>query len=64
MLNQFRSFETNKPCNVPMVDDKWARNIKEDMKTALDLVFKFCEDLDKLHPECKTIVDKMFQNFR
>lgn len=44
------------------VDDRWGRDMKEDMKTALDLVWKLKEGLDKLHPECIGIIEKMLSS--
>jgi hypothetical protein len=42
-------------------DDKWSRNMQDDMKEAIDLLFKFRRDLDKLHPECMQIIENMLQ---
>lgn len=62
MLSQIRSF--NSPsigiqCQAPAPDDRWSRNMQEDMKEAIDLVFKFKASLDKLHPECLAIIERM-----
>lgn len=41
------------------VDDRWSRNMQEDMKEAIDLLFKLKAGLDKLHPECTNIIERM-----
>jgi hypothetical protein len=44
-------------CNaVPSIDDKWNRNLKEDLQTAVGLVCELKEKLEKLHPRCADIV--------
>lgn len=40
-------------------DDRFARNMQEDMKEAIDLLFKLKAGLDKLHPECLCIIERM-----
>lgn len=40
----------------PAIDDRWARDVKDDLKIAVDLVCEFKEKLDKLHPLCLDIV--------
>ena len=40
-------------------DDRWMRSMQEDMKEAVDLLFKFKAGLDKLHPECLSIIERM-----
>jgi hypothetical protein len=45
----------------PKKPSTYDRNFKDDMKTALDLVFKFSEELEKLHPECKRTISKLLQ---
>ncbi len=40
-------------------DDRWSRSMQEDMKEAIDLVFKFKLALDKLHPECLVIIERI-----
>ena len=64
MLSQLRNF--NPPAQMTTQqavgicsDDRWSRNMQEDMKEAIDLVFKFKAALDKLHPECLTIIERM-----
>jgi hypothetical protein len=61
MLGQLRSNNVNEAlqCCAPKPDERWARDQKEDMKTALDLLWKFKEGLDKLHPECVTLIERM-----
>ena len=65
MLSQLRNFNSMSDMNAPMQcvapkpDDRWSRNMQEDMKEAIDLVFKFKASLDKLHPECLTIIERM-----
>lgn len=45
----------------PVGEDKWARDMAEDTKTAIDLLFKFKKELDKLHPEVLTVIENMMQ---
>jgi hypothetical protein len=62
MLSQLRTFNTslNSPvCAEVRPDDRWSRNMQEDMKEAIDLVFKLKASLDKLHPDCLTIIERM-----
>lgn len=62
MLSQLRNFNSpsmSAQCAMPSPDDRWNRNMQEDMKEAIDLVFKFKASLDKLHPECLTIIERM-----
>lgn len=60
MLSSMRS--GNVPCvNFPQVDERWNRNMKDDMKKALDLLWQFKESLDQLHPDCTSIIEKMLQ---
>lgn len=39
--------------------DAWSRDMQEDMKTAIDLLWKFKAGLDKLHPDCLGIIERM-----
>ena len=48
----------------PQVPECYKRNFKDDLKTALDLFYKFKEDLDKLHPECIRLIDQLVQRPR
>lgn len=64
MLSQLRNF--NPPAQMTTQqavgicsDDRWSRNMQEDMKEAIDLVFRFKSALDKLHPDCLMIIEKM-----
>ena len=43
----------------PLADDRYSRDQREDMKTAVELVWKLKEGLDKLHPECLPLVERM-----
>jgi len=43
-------------------DDRYSRNIKEDIKVAMDLLFQFKEGMEKLHPECSSLIEKLLQN--
>jgi hypothetical protein len=65
MLNLIRGQECNmnaaQVC-APKPDDRWQRDMKEDMKSAIDLLWKFKLDLDKLHPEVMMIIENMLQN--
>lgn len=40
-------------------DDRYARNMEDDMKEAIALLFKLKASLDKLHPECTRMIEKM-----
>lgn len=49
-------------CIAPKIDDRYSRNVKEDMKTAMDLLFQFKEGMDNLHPECSVLIEMLLQN--
>lgn len=64
MLSQIRP--ANPPMNQApemanklMCDDRYNRNVQDDMKEAIDLLYKFKAGLDKLHPDCTMFVEKM-----
>ena len=66
MLSQLRNFSSlNAHINPAHAieksacEDRWNRNMQEDMKEAIDLLFKFKASLDKLHPECLAIIERM-----
>ena len=62
MLSQLRvnhSPSNSAQVSMPVMDDRWGRNMQEDMKEAIDLTFKFKAALDKLHPECMAIIERM-----
>lgn len=40
-------------------DDRYARGMEEDMKEAIGLLFKLKAGLDKLHPECTRMIEKI-----
>lgn len=40
-------------------DDRYSRSMEEDMKEAIGLLFKLKAGLDKLHPECTRMIEKM-----
>jgi hypothetical protein len=44
--------------NLPS-DDRYSRNPKDDMKEAVDLLWKFKEGLDRLHPDCTTLMERL-----
>ena len=48
----------------PTVPESWKRNFKEDMKLAMDYLFELKEKLEKLHPECTRVVEKLMQQHR
>lgn len=62
MLSQLRTNQIKdsipRQC-APSVDNRWERNMQDDMKEAIDLTFKFKDALDKLHPECISIIERM-----
>lgn len=60
MLSDIHVAQRDSVC-APKPDDRWSRNIKDDMKEAIDYLFKFKESLDKLHPECTRVIEKMLQ---
>lgn len=61
-------------CNLPMPSNaikeessthsRFQRNEKEDLKTGIDLLYKFKEDLDKLHPQTIEVIEAMLQKQR
>lgn len=50
------------PVDMPRPDDRYSRNLKEDLKAAMDLLISFKESLEKLHPECIFLIEKLLQN--
>lgn len=42
-------------------DDYWARDMQADMKIAIDMLWKFKEELSKLHPNCSELIELMFR---
>ncbi len=63
MLSQLRNCTQQLNPSVEVrPDDRWSRNMQEDMKEAIDLVFKFKASLDKLHPECLAIIERMLSS--
>lgn len=62
MLTQLNTgLNHHSECIAPKPDDRWSRNQKEDMKEAVDLLWKFKEALDRLHPECTNLMERMLQ---
>ena len=43
----------------PVCDDRYSHDMQEDMKVAIELLFKLKAGLDKLHPECTRLIEKM-----
>lgn len=43
------------------IDDRWSRNLEEDLKKSVGLISEFKKELSKLHPECVTFVENMLQ---
>ncbi len=43
-------------------EPRYQRNVKEDMKSAMDLLFQFKEGLEKLHPDCTRMIEKLLHN--
>ena len=40
----------------PSTEDRWERNIREDIKQGMDLIFEFKEKLNKLHPLAQEVL--------
>ena len=61
MLSDLRASSAPSPSFSPlqMPEDRYNRDMQEDMKTAIDLLFKFKAGLDKLNPECTRIIERM-----
>lgn len=60
MLSSY-CFNQNEPIPQPSGQVNYQRNLKDDLKTALDLLFEFKEKIDKLHPNTKEIIEQMLQ---
>jgi hypothetical protein len=62
MLSDLRTNSTS-PSFAPQLcaspDDRYARGMEDDMKEAISLLFKLKAGLDKLHPECTRMIEKM-----
>lgn len=52
------AMQTALPCSPPILqsEDKYQRDLKEDLKTALDLIYDLKGKLHKLHPSVIEIV--------
>lgn len=62
MLNQIICGSVDTSKTKIMCDNRYERDMQEDMKTAIDLLWKFKEGLQKLHPECEYFMQKMINN--
>ena len=49
----------NPVCERSLADDRYSRSPKDDMKEAVDLLWKFKEGLDKLHPDCTILMERL-----
>lgn len=49
---------------LPRVQNRYDRNEKDDLKTAIDALYEFKKRLDELHPNCLDIIDTMLQRTR
>lgn len=45
-------------------ENRYSRNEKDDLKTAIDALYEFKRKLDELHPVCVEIIDNMLQRPR
>lgn len=45
-------------------ENKWARNEKDDMKKAIELLYDFKKSLGDLHPNCLNLIENMLQHPR
>lgn len=48
----------------PKMVEKDRRDAKDDIKTAMDLLFDFNEKLSKLHYEARNVIEKLVQRDR
>lgn len=46
---------------IPSEPKTWQRNFKDDLKQAMEYLCEFKEKIDKLHPECARMIERMFQ---
>lgn len=60
MLTGMRLNQVN-VCPEIKPDDRYSRSIKDDMKIAMELLFQFKEGIEKLHPECSYLIEKLLQ---
>jgi hypothetical protein len=60
-LNSNTGIDCSAQIPMPKLDDRWSRDMQEDMKAAVDLLFKFKAGLDKLHPECLRFMDNILR---
>lgn len=66
-INRHTGGFSNSVCSQPAVslsNDIYARDMQEDMVTAINLLFKFKQELDKLHPNCTSLIEDMLQRRR
>lgn len=64
MLSALKIKRINDAPTVPMIDKTWERNIQDDLKEAIDLLFNFKASLEKLHPECTRVIERIMQPVR
>lgn len=64
MLSSFKNKQIAEIPNMPMINKTWERNVQEDLKKAIDLLFDFKASLDKLHPECTRVIERIMQPVR
>lgn len=47
---------------MPQPEPRFSRDLKEDMKSAMDLLFQFKQGLEQLHPDCTRMIEKLLHN--
>lgn len=55
------------PCDAPRPlhsEDKWQRNEKDDVKTAIEYLYEFKEKLSKLHPTAQATIEHILMPIR
>jgi hypothetical protein len=59
MLSDLRCQSASIPAPEIRCDDRYSRSMEDDMKEAIALLFKLKAGLDKLHPECTRMIERM-----
>lgn len=64
MLNRMCNESLMSSAPVSPNPNRWERNEKDDMKTAIEYLFDFKDKLSKLHPTAIDMIENMLQRHR
>lgn len=61
MLTGIRLVDEPTQISQSVPEDRYRRNLKQDIKVAVDKFLDFKEELDRLHPNCAVFIEKLMQ---